>query len=186
MSILKKETKDTGFTSALEVKKSKNFRVVGKSKHTTEFGKTKFNVTADTPVVLVGSVYGRMSTLLGQKITSEFDLLRVVKAGLPSSAAARNLVVNLGLIGPATTVRRRIQEQKPFTTDESERLVRFARITSMAEELFGQSEAAHTWLSSPSSYLPGSDPISPIELSTTDSGARVVEAMILQTAHGIF
>ena len=135
------------------------------------------------------TIYGRMGRLLGEQIESEMDVVKIVNLGLPASALdllVAEIGVDIRLIGSETTVRRRIQEKQHFTVDESERLVRLARITSMAEELFGGTQAASAWLSRRSDYLPGSEPISPLELSATDSGARVVESMMLQTAHGIF
>lgn len=141
-----------------------------------------------TPIE-TGTVYSRMGRLLGEQIESEVDVLRIVNIGLPSSALDRLMAeidVDIRLVGSETTVRRRIQEKQNFTVDESERLVRLARITSMAEELFGGTRAATAWLSARSDYLPDSAPVSPLELAATDAGARVVESMLLQTAHGVF
>ncbi len=136
------------------------------------------------------TIFGRMGRLLGEHIESDIDVVRIVNLGLPSSALNRlvkEINVNVvRLIGPETTVRRRMLGKQPFTIVESERLVRLARVTSMAEELFGDTKAASSWLATRSNYLPGAEPISPLELSATDSGARMVESMMLRTAHGIF
>ncbi|HUR39779.1 MAG TPA: hypothetical protein VM240_01280 [Verrucomicrobiae bacterium] len=135
------------------------------------------------------TLYTRMGRLLGERIESERDLVRIVGVGLPSTALDRlidEIDIDVRLIGPETTVRRRMQNKQQFTVDESERLVRLARITSMAEELFGDTQAAAAWLRAQTNYLPDSEPISPLELSQTDSGARLVEGLMLQTAHGIF
>lgn len=148
--------------------------------------RVKMKIKAPIEVV---TIFGRMGRLLGERIESEFDVVRIVGKGLPSSALVRlieEINVDVRLIGSETTVRRRIQEKQHFTVDESERLVRLARVTSMAEELFGGTKAATAWLSTRSDYLPGSGPISPLELSATDSGARVVESLMQKTAHGIF
>ena len=156
----------------------------------------KANVVAYSPRVKKTSspaealtIYQRMGRLLGKQIKSELDVVKIVNLGLPSSALdllIAEIGVDIRLIGSETTVRRRMQEKQHFTVDESERLVRLARITAMAEALFGGTQAATAWLSRRSDYLPGSEPVSPLELSATDSGARVVESMMLQTAHGIF
>ncbi|WP_190285839.1 antitoxin Xre-like helix-turn-helix domain-containing protein [Montanilutibacter psychrotolerans] len=135
------------------------------------------------------SVFGRMGQLLGEHIESEFDVVKLVNLGLPSSALeslSDAIDVDYKLIAPESTIRRRLNEKQHFTVDESERLMRMARVTSMAEELFGDRSTASAWLSARANYLPDVEPISPLELSATDSGTRLVEAMILRTAHGVF
>lgn len=135
------------------------------------------------------SFYDRMGQILGKRIESEIDVIKLVGQGLPASAVAhflKEVDVELGWIGAETTIRRRLQTQQKFSTDESERLVRFARITSMAEEMFGNTESATAWLSTRAHFIPDAEAISPLELSATDPGARLVESMMLQTAHGIF
>jgi putative toxin-antitoxin system antitoxin component (TIGR02293 family) len=156
---------------------------------TVKSGKSFHAARSRTKVPEPSSVYGRMSRLLGAKIDSEVDLVKIVNAGLPSTALDRMVAeidMDLRLIGSETTVRRRMQEKQLFTTDESERLVRLARVASMAEALFGNTQAAAAWLSARLDYLSDSDPISPLELAATDSGARLVESLMLRTAHGIF
>jgi putative toxin-antitoxin system antitoxin component (TIGR02293 family) len=135
------------------------------------------------------SAYRRIGELLKTKMESEVDVLNAVKAGLPAATFGHlvdNLDIDARLMGAETTLRRRVQEKQNFTVDESERLVRWARVAAMAETLFGDMSAAKAWLSTRSDYIPGSAPISPIELAATDSGARMVESMMLRTAHGIF
>lgn len=136
------------------------------------------------------TIYGRMGRLLGATLATEADVVKVVNAGLPSAALTRLIdegyAVELRMIGSETTMRRRIQEKQTLTVEESERLVRIARVTSMAEELFGNKSAAVAWLNAPSNYVSSDETISPLELATTDPGARMVEAMIARTAHGIF
>lgn len=136
-----------------------------------------------------GSVYSRMSLYLDSQIDSEVDVVKLVNLGLPASAFKRLdelISIDFRLVGPETTIRRRLQEKQNFTVDESERLVRLARIASKAEALFGNSSAAKAWLATRADYLSDATPISPLELATTDSGARLVESLMLRTAHGIF
>lgn len=131
----------------------------------------------------------RIGELLKTKMESEVDVLNAVRTGLPAATFGHlvdTLDIDARLMGAETTVRRRIQEKQNFTVEESERLVRWARVAAMAETLFGDMSAAKAWLSAPADYVPGSAPISPIALATTDSGARMVESMMLRTAHGIF
>jgi putative toxin-antitoxin system antitoxin component (TIGR02293 family) len=135
------------------------------------------------------TTYARMGKLLGTAISSESDLVRIVNMGLPSAALdclSESIQLDPALIGSESTVRRRKMEQQPFSVEESERLVRIARTTAMALELFGETQAASAWLSNRVDYLSDARPISPIALSATDAGARFVESMMLRTAHGIF
>jgi putative toxin-antitoxin system antitoxin component (TIGR02293 family) len=136
------------------------------------------------------TIYGRMSRLLGETLATEADVVKIVNTGLPSTALTRLIdegyAVELRMIGAETTMRRRIQEKQTLTVEESERLVRIARVTSLAEDLFGTKSAAIAWLNTRSNYVSNEETISPLELATTDPGARMVEAMIARTAHGIF
>jgi putative toxin-antitoxin system antitoxin component (TIGR02293 family) len=135
------------------------------------------------------STHDRMGKLLGHAIHSEQDLVKLVIKGLPASALRRmseSIDLDLSYIGPETTIRRRLQEKQKLTTDESERLVRIARITAIAQALFEDPVSANRWLAAPANFLAESEQVSPLQLAVTDSGARVVESLMLQTAHGIF
>lgn len=135
------------------------------------------------------TVFDRMGRLLDQPLRSESDLVRAVDAGLPAAAFAqltRSLDIDHGLIAPESTLRRRVQDNMRFTTDESERMVRIARVHALAVDLFGDEAAAQTWLNAPGAYVPGAAAVSPYKLSVTDSGARLVEELLLRTAHGMF
>lgn len=80
------------------------------------------------------------------------------------------------------TLHRR-KEQGRLDPDESDRLMRVARIFGKALELFeGNAEAARQWLSVRQSALRGERPMS---LAKTDLGAREVEALIDRLEHGV-
>jgi putative toxin-antitoxin system antitoxin component (TIGR02293 family) len=61
--------------------------------------------------------------------------------------------------------------------------VRIARITSLAEEIFGEDAKAGRWLRKPKSRFEGR---TPMEVLRTEAGARLVEEMLLQLDYGIF
>lgn len=135
------------------------------------------------------TVFDRMGRLLDQSLRCESDVVRAVDAGLPAAAFARltgALDIDHGLIAPESTLRRRVQDNMRFTTDESERMVRIARVHALAVDLFGDEAAAQAWLNAPGAYVPGAAPVAPYKLSVTDSGARLVEELLLRTAHGMF
>lgn len=135
------------------------------------------------------TVFDRMGRLLDQSLRCESDVVRAVDAGLPAAAFAqltRSLDIDHGLIAPESTLRRRVQDNMRFTTDESERMVRIARVHALAVDLFGDEAAAQAWLNAPGVYVPGAAAVAPYKLSVTDSGARLVEELLLRTAHGMF
>ncbi|MBP6750736.1 MAG: DUF2384 domain-containing protein [Xanthomonadaceae bacterium] len=135
------------------------------------------------------TVFDRMGRLLDQSLRCESDVVRAVDAGLPAAAFAqltRSLDIDHGLIAPESTLRRRVQDNMRFTTDESERMVRIARVHALAVDLFGDEAAAQAWLNAPGAYVPGAAAVAPYKLSVTDAGARLVEELLLRTAHGMF
>ena len=135
------------------------------------------------------SVYARMGQLVGEDVKSEMDLVVLVTTGLSARSVGtfrKALDLDTALVATETTLRRRLQENRPLSVDESERMIRIARITSLAENLFADQALAHEWLSTPAEFLPGCPSITPMALSATDPGARLVESLILRTEHGLF
>jgi putative toxin-antitoxin system antitoxin component (TIGR02293 family) len=78
------------------------------------------------------------------------------------------------------TVKRRIGEGR-FHPDESERLVRVARLTERAKEVFADLECARDWLKSPQFALGGEIPL---QYADTEPGAQVVEDLLGRIEHG--
>lgn len=136
----------------------------------------------------LASPYQRMGQLIGRKIESEADVLALVRKGLTAKSAmgfAERRVVDPKLIAPESTLRRRVENNQLLTVDESERMMRLARITSLAEALYGDEAKAKAWLGTAARFVSDADPISPLELSVTESGARIVESIILRVEHGM-
>jgi putative toxin-antitoxin system antitoxin component (TIGR02293 family) len=79
------------------------------------------------------------------------------------------------------TVKRRLREGK-FHPDESERLLRIAKLTARAQDVFGDLEGAREWLKSPQFALGGEIPL---EYADTEPGAQVVEDVLGRLEHGI-
>ena len=96
--------------------------------------------------------------------------------GLPASAISQMVQI------PTRTLTRRKSEGK-LTPEESDRLVRAARVFGRAMELFeGNGDAARLWLMAPQPALGG---LVPLELAGTDVGASEVEGLIGRLEHGI-
>jgi len=69
-----------------------------------------------------------------------------------------------------------------LTPDQSDRLLRVARVLALAEEVFGSQDKAHLWLRRPTTVLAGE---APLEWLDTEEGAREVETVLGRIAHGI-
>ena len=129
--------------------------------------------------------------LLGLDTFDLPSLLRAVEKGL-SWKSFQRFVRNTGLtpeqvaelIGvPARTLARRKISGR-FAPDESDRLVRAARIYGRALDLFdGDTENATEWLVEENTALGG---VAPIHFARTGIGAEEVEHLIGRAEHGVF
>lgn len=137
------------------------------------------------------------ANLLGLRVKSDFELHRTVEKGLPARSleavlrAAKKAGLEgaliLDLVGPRSTMNRRLREHQALTTDESDRLVRFSRVYSLAVETFGSHDKAHHWLLRSSSNLSeGEEEVTPLQLLASETGGRLVEQRLHQIAHGMF
>ena len=86
------------------------------------------------------------------------------------------------LIIPRRTLAHRKARQQPLNRAESERAVRVASMTALAEETFASQAKAQAWLRRPTSAL---DDKRPLDLLDSEPGARVVEQLLYRIAHGI-
>lgn len=147
---------------------------------------------APKPVTAAGAarptMYARMGELVGQRICSETDVLGIVRKGLPASAVfgfAREFMLDPALVAASSTLRRRASKNEALTVEESERLMRIARVTALAEALYDDEARAKRWLEKPGVFVPGEPPIAPLALAATEAGARIVEAVIQRVAYGM-
>jgi putative toxin-antitoxin system antitoxin component (TIGR02293 family) len=84
-------------------------------------------------------------------------------------------------ISPSTLSRRR--KRGRFDKDESERILRVARIALRAAEVLGGPENARKWLTEPARALGGEKPL---EFADTEPGAREVERLLIRLEHGVY
>lgn len=116
------------------------------------------------------------------------ELVRLVRRGLPVGAV--QFVLDSGCLTPVeldriVLPRKTLANRRKLgtlTPEQSDRLVRVARVLAVAEETFGSREKAGTWLRRPTTALAGERPL---ELLDTDEGAREVETLLGRIAHGI-
>ena len=128
--------------------------------------------------------------LLGLRTYQPIKIYAQLQRGLAYTAFERfqrNTGLSATAVGeliqlPARTLARR-KEAGRLQPDESDRLMRVARVFGRALELFeGEPEPARHWLGSRQPLLGN---LVPLELAGTDLGALEVEHLIGRLAHGI-
>jgi putative toxin-antitoxin system antitoxin component (TIGR02293 family) len=129
--------------------------------------------------------------LLGMKDLSWMSLLANIERGFPYSTL-QHLQRNTGMapealsrwirIAPRTMARRRSQGR--FTPEESDRLLRAARVFACVLEMFhGDRTEAVEWLFCKPRALGGA---TPLDISRTELGASEVEHLIGRIRHGVY
>jgi putative toxin-antitoxin system antitoxin component (TIGR02293 family) len=118
------------------------------------------------------------------------DLIFQLKEGFPVAALSR-LSKQLGVpesrladtisIAQRTLTRRK--KEGRFKTDESERVLRIARLFERAIEVLGSAQAARQWFQTP---VKGLNNKTPLEFADTEPGAQEVEAMLDRIEDGVF
>ncbi|MCU0810390.1 MAG: DUF2384 domain-containing protein [Thiobacillaceae bacterium] len=116
--------------------------------------------------------------------------ITVIRQGIPSAASESlaktlrmtqsELAASLGI--PERTLARRKKEGM-FTSEESAKLVRLARVVERAGEVFEDLDAALDWLKSSNAGLSG---VTPLSLLDTDIGAETVLDTLGRIEHGVF
>ena len=132
--------------------------------------------------------YRRIEIKLGiSPLRTDHDLARLVDNRLPLTSVesfSNNGLSNdeiYSYIVPRRTLVHRKTRHELLSHDESDRAVRIARITSLAEEVFGEDAKASRWLRKAKARFGGR---TPLELVRTEAGARLVEEMLLQLDYG--
>jgi len=126
---------------------------------------------------------------LFRSVRSFLDLRKAVYKGIPYSSyeslrrqlhATHSELAALLLIAPRTLQRRK--EKRRFTSEESDRILRLARIFACSIQVFGDREKAVHWLKS---SIPALGRVSPWSLLDTDIGARNVEDLLGRIEFGV-
>ncbi|MEQ8813441.1 MAG: DUF2384 domain-containing protein [Thalassobaculum sp.] len=125
--------------------------------------------------------------VLGVDVRSQGDLVQLVRRRLPLEALGGLAKAGLSereieqLVIPQRTRRHRVAKRQSLTVEESERAVRLMRIQALAEDCFGQPDKAAIWLRRPLAEL-GNE--TPLTLSQTEAGVRLVETILGKIAWG--
>jgi len=129
--------------------------------------------------------------LIGIKASDRLELSEKIRAGFPFNSfviLARSMGITnkelAALIQISTRTLNRRQKEGQLKGNESDRLLRFARIVTRAVDLFeGDQQAAQDWLSNENQALRGATPLG---ASKTEEGAREVENLIARLEQGVF
>lgn len=133
---------------------------------------------------------GGIRTLKVAPANTQEWVQRIV-AGLPAQAAwafKGALGLNNDQLGALLGLSRRsVNRLTParavLPATAGDRLYRSARLLALAVDVFEDQEAATEWLKSPQRALGNAVPL---EIATTDIGAREVEALLGRIEHGVY
>jgi putative toxin-antitoxin system antitoxin component (TIGR02293 family) len=139
-------------------------------------------VTAATVARTLGGV-GR-----GRAGGAEFALVGAVRDGLPLAALDRLIAdgviteaeIEAHFIPRRTLYARR--QKGTLSREQSDLIVRLARVQALAEEVFDRRPDAHAWMRERNGALDGQIPLT---LLDTEEGGRLVEAVLGRIAYGI-
>jgi len=128
---------------------------------------------------------------LGRSSNRSADDLRLAQAvrdGLPFAALERLIATKVvdereveAYFIPRRTLYAR-RNKATLSREQSDIVVRLARIQAIADEVFGRRDEAHAWLREANGALGGQPPL---PLLDTEEGGRLVEAVLGRIAHGI-
>lgn len=128
--------------------------------------------------------------VLGHEVLSELDWIEVLENGLPHESVDAAIEGGLlsreeseDLVIPRRTLTHRRQKRQRLSVEESDRLLRIARVSARAEEVFGDPGKARRWLRKPSRALRGA---LPLKLLKTSAGADLVQEELTRIEHGIY
>lgn len=131
----------------------------------------------------------RIQEMLGvRRFKSEHDLVRLVEQGLSTQAIESLRRYGLsddeiyGLLLPRRTLAHRRARREALSRDESDRVVRLARIAALSEHVFGGPERSWRWLRAAKRQFQGR---SPLQLVATEAGARLVEELLYRIDEGM-
>lgn len=117
------------------------------------------------------------------------QILELVESQLATSAVNRLLALGFtraeidALVIPLRTLQHRRSRREKLSVEESDRVLRLARVLSQAEVVYESRERALAWLRRGNPRLRGRNPL---EMLKTDTGSRLVEELLIQIDEGIY
>src|SRR5271163_3491195 len=133
------------------------------------------NTSADALAMVGGA------GVVGAEVAPGLGVVGLVRRGLPIGTV--QFVLNSGRLTLAeldqvVLPRRTLAHRKKLgtlTPEQSDRLIRVARVLAAAEATFGSQQKAGSWLRRPTTALQGERPL---HLLDTDEGTREVENLL--------
>lgn len=122
-------------------------------------------------------------------LRSDLELAQIVEEGLPTRAV--DDAVKGGILDQEDVYRfvmskrtlHRRRDSKRLSLEESDKLTRVIRVIARAEAALGDASKAERWVREPNRALGGRRPL---DLLTSDVGARAVEKVLGRIEHGIY
>ena len=146
-------------------------------------------ITVDAPDFEYPNVLKRIQEILGiQRIRTDQDLLKLVEQRLPSRAIEALRQSGLtdeevySLVIPRRTLTHRRARREALSRDESDRVVRVARVVALCVEVFGERARGWRWLRDAKRQFQGR---APLDLLATEAGARLVEELLYRIDEGM-
>ena len=125
--------------------------------------------------------------LESERLRSEQDLVGLVEEGLPTRVVQGLRTLGLtdeeiynGVL-PRRTLTHRIARRESLSREESDRVVRIARVTALGENAFGDRERFRRWFRAPMRRFDGR---SPLEMLRTEAGGRLIEELLIGFEEG--
>jgi len=130
----------------------------------------------------------KMAKSLNVTITHQADLSKLARAGLPTNSFISFAQCGfnrkeLDWIIPTRTFTHRQKAQGVLSLEESDKLLRAAKIQALAVEVLGDQHKASSWLHKERSLF---NNLSAMELMKTEHGAQLVEDALIQLDEGYF
>jgi putative toxin-antitoxin system antitoxin component (TIGR02293 family) len=141
-----------------------------------------------TALMIAEALGGR--NVLRERLADYSAVVRRTREGLPYAAlaaVAKRYAIPLATLArviglPERTLARRKKERR-LRADESDRLLRVARVATAAEDILGAQAKAGRWLQAPNRALGGAIPL---DLLDTDLGAEEVVTILGRIEHGVY
>ena len=126
---------------------------------------------------------------IGGSPNSALDMAEIAEKGLPTDSISylreKGLTfseVSEIVISPRTLKHRKARGEQ-LSVEETDRMLRVARIILLADQVFGNHEKALTWLRQVDERI--NDRI-PLSMLHTESGGRLVENLLWQIDEGVY
>ncbi len=136
------------------------------------------------------AVLGNVGKKGSRPPANNLELALALRSGL-SYATITQLVKHTGFSAlrifaavnlSARTMERR-KKQRKLSTDESQKIARFARVVALGDAVFEDPQVTSRWLERSNTALGG---LLPMELLDTEEGAREVESVLRRLEYGIY